>query len=848
MSDPTPASGEDILKRLLGRLGGDETELEIYRVARSKPAGEERDAYLQEACGRDDSLRERVQTLLDHPVEGDRSELPERVGPYRILERIGEGGMGEVYSAEQIEPVRRRVALKVIKLGMDTREIIARFDSERQALALMNHPGIARMLDAGSTSDGRPYFVMEHVAGIPVTTYCDRRAMSLDARLELFGRVCAAVQHAHQKGVIHRDLKPSNILVTEEGGEPVPKVIDFGIAKATGPRLTEATLFTEVGRLIGTPEYMSPEQAEGSSLDVDTRADVYSLGVILYELVCGLRPFDLRRPGLGPLEIRRILLETEPASPSTRFDRSGELAEEIAESRDTTSAALRRTIRGELDAVILQAMQKDRSRRYATAEALAQDVAHFRSGHPVSARPDTLLYRLRKLARRHRLASSVAAAFLLVIVGFGAMMAVQARLVAKERDRANREAQVSQEVADFLAGIFEVADPEQARGETVTAREVLDAGAREIDERMPEPTPVRARLKQVMGGVYQNLGLYPEAIELMQDALDTSRDVNGPDHPETLRAMNDLGSLYFSMDRLDEAEAVLAETLERKRAVFDPHSWEVMATVGNLANVYYLRGDLEKAGPMYREAIDIRIGVGGPDDEQALMTMINLANVENRLGRPDEGAVLLARANEGLTALRGEDDPVVLGVRYLAATANGSRGDFEGARDGLEEVLRARERVLGEDHPDTIWTRASLASTYEQLGDRERAEEIYRDVLERRRRVLGDEHTDVARARGTLAELLLEEDGRAGEAKELLEAALATYRTTLGEGHTSTQEARLMLAMLAERRADRGEVEKHLRVAVNHGLDVAHVETYLPSWSEWAASLEGAGDALRGDP
>mgnify|MGYP000916168451 FL=1 len=369
----------------------------------------ERAAYLERACGGDDALRRQVESLLDaHLRAGEFLESPAAglptvtaagalhppeapgavIGPYKLLEEIGEGGMGVVYMAEQAHPIRRRVALKVIKPGMDSRQVLARFEAERQALALMDHHNIARVLDAGTTASGRPYFVMELVRGLPITDYCDRENLAIRDRLELFVLVCRAVQHAHQKGVIHRDLKPSNVLITVLDGVPVPKVIDFGIAKATGGGLTERTLFTGFHQLVGTPLYMSPEQADLSSADVDTRSDIYSLGVLLYELLTGCTPFDpetLRQAAFD--EMRRILREEEPPRPSTRLSRLGETLSTVSARRGSDPRRLDRAVRGELDWIVMKALEKDRRRRYETANDFAADVMRFLTDRPVEACP-----------------------------------------------------------------------------------------------------------------------------------------------------------------------------------------------------------------------------------------------------------------------------------------------------------------------------------------------------------------------------------------------------------------------------------------------------------------------------
>lgn len=431
-----------------------------------------REAFLRGECGEDRTLFDEVWSLLAHDEDesilGAAEDLlpqdlapGERVGRYRILEKIGEGGMGVVYLAEQERPIRRRVALKIIKLGMDTREVVARFEAERQALAMMDHPNIARVLDAGATERGRPYFVMEHVPGVPITAYCDTQRLNTRERLELFMPVCRAIQHAHQKAIIHRDIKPSNVLVMVQDGKPVPKVIDFGVAKAINQRLTEKTLFTAQGRLIGTPVYMSPEQAEMTGLQVDTTTDVYSLGVMLYELLVGVPPFDpqaLLKAGLEA--VYRIIREEEPPRPSTRISTLGDGAATVALSRRTEPARLERQIRGELDWIIMRAMEKDRTRRYASVSELAADVERHLFGEPVAAGPPTAGYRLRKFVRRNRTWVGIAAAGILVLIAFAASMTVEANRIARERDRARLQAERARLESEALQSVLlEKPDP-----------------------------------------------------------------------------------------------------------------------------------------------------------------------------------------------------------------------------------------------------------------------------------------------------------------------------------------------------------------------------------------------------
>ena len=484
---------------------------------------------------------------------------------------------------------------------MDTKQVIARFEAERQALAVMDHPAIATVFDGGATDDGRPYFAMEYVKGEPITRYCDRQRLTMQERLELFIQVCEGVQHAHQKGIIHRDLKPSNVLVTVQDDRAVPKIIDFGVAKATAQPLTERSLFTELGMIVGTLDYMSPEQAEMGGLDIDTRTDVYALGVILYELLTGTLPFDrdtLRKAALD--DVRRTIRLKEPPRPSTRVKERGAASSEVAERRRTEPARLASRLRGDLDSITLKALEKDRTRRYQTANAFAMDVRRYLRNEPVSAQAPSTLYRMQRFIRRHRVGAAAAVALLVALVLGVAGTTVGLVRARRAEVQAREEAAIASRVSEFLVKLFEVSDPGEARGNSITAREILDRGAEQIRRDLGDQTQVQARLIYTMGNVYDSLGLYNAGAALLEEALKKREVLLGSEHPEVAEACDRLGDVYRKQGRYAEAEPLLKRAVAIREKRFSPNAPLIADSLTSLGNLYQSMGRLDDAQPVLR--------------------------------------------------------------------------------------------------------------------------------------------------------------------------------------------------------------------------------------------------------
>lgn len=673
----------------------------------------ERAHWLEVHCP-DEASRERVTRLLeahdaaerDNALERGARGEPERgerrIGPYRLLERVGEGAMGEVYLAEQVTPVVRRVALKVIKPGMDSRDVIARFELERQTLALMSHPSIAHIIDAGTTESGQPYFAMEYVAGIPLNRYCDQHRLSIDARLQLFLQICDAVQHAHQKGVIHRDLKPSNLLVSELDGRPMPKVIDFGIAKAVTPGAQASRAHTRIGHLIGTPEYMSPEQAQLSPLDVDTRSDVYSLGVVLHELLTGTLPFKVSNHDSSPAQLVHELLTFDPQAPSTRVKTSSQALDSVAEYRQLTTRQLSLRLRGDLDWIVLKALQKDRNNRYGSPAELAADVRRHLANEPVLAGRPSVTYRMRKFAVRHSLALALVSGLFVSLVVFGVTMAYQAKEIAHQRDDARYQAQRAEASNEFMSLMFESVGPE---GRPLTPIELVDTGLDLLNKQYGDDPRFVARMLLQMARRYMDLHNTGKQLEVLQRAETIARDLKDDEliaavqcaavateldannHSEAARrmqlardALQRLGHAPATtvVDCL-RAEADIAQ-MNRDREGAIAHLKKGIALLEHTNDTRGLRynGLLTDLGGIYfntaryKEALELNIltsdaldrnGRGGTLAKATLM--INRSSLLYRMGEIENARKVGAEAMQRIRSLRGAQPvPIAYGVSY----------------------------------------------------------------------------------------------------------------------------------------------------------------------------------------
>jgi serine/threonine protein kinase len=762
-------------------------------------------------------LRRRIDALvsMDARLEtkparspGPTDSIGKHIGPYVLIERIGEGGMGEVWVAKQTEPVKRKVALKLIKPGMDSKVVLARFEQERQALALMDHPSIARVFDGGLTTDGRPYFVMELVNGLPLTKYCDDAKLNPRERLELFVTVCQAVQHAHQKGIVHRDLKPSNVLVTLYDGKPLPKVIDFGLAKAMAGKLINETLSTQFGSVVGTLEYMAPEQAGFSAIDVDTRADIYALGVILYELLTGLRPFDSQRMQQAAMdEVVRILREEEPPRPSTRLS-SSESLPSLAAVRQTEPKRLTAMMRGELDWVVMKCLEKDRNRRYETANGLARDVQRYLTDEAVEARPPSAAYRMRKFARKYRRAlatASVCAGLLVLAAVFSTWQAVRATVAesaatqrrdeaVKQRQRADEEAAIAKAVSEFLqTDLLAPADPYRhaGSGRDLTLRMALDRAADRVGGRFEKQPLVEAALRQTIGQAYHSLGEYEKAQQHLERAMGIRRRELGQDHLDTLTAMYNLARVLWRQEKYAQAEPLFLQAVAGRRKALGGEHAETLNAIHGLAALYRAMGKYEQAEPLFLRNLRIQRQTLGDEHFDTLETLNSLGVLYSQQGKFEQAERFATQAFEGRRKALPSDHPETLLSAKNLGLVYYEQKKYAQAEAILAESLVAHRKVLSLEHPWTLGTLRALGEVYEAMGKDAQAEPLFAEGLAAARRTSGSDQQNVARALAYLGRNLLRQRKHA-EAEICLRECLQ-IRDTEAPNDWTTFNAKSML-------------------------------------------------------
>ena len=737
---------------------------------------DERAAYLATHYADDEALRAKVlalvaahedaESFLERPIaeyaaplveEHAVGEVPDdqqRVGPYRLLSRIARGGMGTVYLAARAdEHFEKKVAVKLIRRGMDTDDVLRRFVSERQILARLEHPHIARLLDGGLADDGRPFFVMEYVEGEPIDRYCDHERLPIRNRLHLFLEVCEAVQYAHQNLVVHRDLKPSNILVKENG---TVKLLDFGIAKLLSDEAEEG--LTRTGMRVMTPEYATPEQVRGAA--ITTATDVYALGMLLYKLLTGRPPYRVQ--GAAPHEIERAILDAEPTRPSTAIttvqEAEATTPETISRDRGTSVSSLRRHLSGDLDTIVLKALKKEPARRYASVQAFADDVRRYLGGLPVHARPDTLTYRTTKFIRRHRFGVAAAAVFLVLLASYALTTRTQAQRIAVERDKA-------EQVATFLADVLKRADPYET-ADNVTVRQVLDRAADRVETDLTDQPEVQAQLRHIMSGVYQNLGQYEAALPHSEKALALRKTLYGERHPEVATSLHDLADVICFLGDYDESDSLYREAMALRRDLFGEGSEPFAESLTDWGLLLYYKGERLESLHHLRRALDLNRQIHGSQHP---------------------------RVAESLHTL---------GAMYWAGSfADSTRATAY--RDTTERLVRQslemRQALLEADHPEVVHSMSFLAEILRFKDRLEEAEPLFEEALALHRQRLGDDHPYIATRLLGLARLRQDQQ-RYDEADTLATQAVALRRARLGDDHPETQHAERELDALRQNR------------------------------------------------
>ena len=815
-----------------------------------KKAPADRLAYLQEACENDTALFLEVSSLLsadeapDSMLEGHAMELLSTdldapaipslqgsvIGPYRLQKQIGEGGMGLVYLAERIDGLfEQQVAIKIIKHGMDSAHIIRRFEEERRILARLQHENIARLLDGGVTEDGRPYFVMEYVEGVPIDKYCDNNQRSIDDRLALFVTVCKAVLYAHANLVVHRDLKPENILVTSDG---TVKLLDFGIAKVLG-NAEEQTQLTQAGNRILTPAYASPEQLRGEL--IGTSSDIYSLGVVLYELLTGQRPqtHGITEANLDPHH-------SQPDLPSRTIDqaiRSSDSAtlDSISRARSTQPEKLRRQLKGDLDVICLKALRPDIQRRYRSVETFSEDIQRHRTGQPVLARPDSAGYKFRKLVQRHQIGVVITVAIFLLITSIVSFYTIQ---LSRERDRARSEAEKAEEVSKFLQGIFEVSDPSASRGETVTARELLDKGAQQVESDLADQPEVQAEMLDVIGKVYSELGLYDRAASMHKNALDKKQELLGDDHIEVATSLKLLGLTQRRLGNYPSADSAYRAALAIQRTSFGKTHKEVAETLTNLAVVVRRMGNDEEAADMLTEALQQRINLLGPMHIDVAQTMNNLAIVRMRLSEFEAADTLFAQVVDILQQTVGDIHPGVASSLNNRAYLQRQLGDDAAAENLYRKSLEVKRKLYGNEHPSLINSLNNLSSMLIISKKYDEAEVLINEGLEIGSKRLEDKHPDIANSLGHLSNIS-EARREYVRALELRREKLEIEQHVYGDDHISIAESKYGIAWLLSQQNLHEEAERTQR----EGLALSR-KLFGEAHESVVRDLQGLGNIL----
>ncbi|MFN0112043.1 MAG: protein kinase domain-containing protein [Blastocatellia bacterium] len=790
---------------------------QIYLEAADRDPAE-RAAWLAEACGADQALRAEIEALLneyaetapfletppplpDFPLLLKRQSADEligqRIGPYKILREIGQGGMGAVYLAERADrEFKQRVALKIIKRGMDTDEIIARFRHERQILAALDHPNIARLLDGGTTADGLPYFVMEHVEGEPLDGYCASHNLSLRERLELFRTVCGAVHYAHQNLVVHRDLKPANILVTAEGA---PKLLDFGIAKVLNPALMSDTLMpTATSARPMTPAYASPEQVRGQA--ITTASDVYALGIILYETLTGQRPYEIKGKELA--EVVQVVCESAPSRPSTAFIRTGTAKDKTDSTHDSAETARwRKQLAGDLDNIVLMALRKEPQRRYASVEQFSEDLRRHLAGLPVIAREDTFRYRAGKFVRRNRLAVAAASIIAVLLSGFLVTTLVQAQRIARERDRAQLERDKAEKVSAFLVDLFKVSDPGEAKGNAVTARELLDKGAQEIGADLKDQPETQAKLMDTIGMAYDGLGLYPQALPLIEQSLATRQRMLGAAHAEVGDSLRNLAQVKFNQGEFEAAAEKSRAALEVLRKAYGNEHLKVAQALSDLGLSLLFKGDAKGAEPYSGEAVAILRKLPNVPAAVQLQTIANYGNVLRQNRKFAEATQAQEEALDLSRRTHGDDDPNTIitlgGLALLLSDTDNPAKNYARAEKCSREALERGRRILPAEHPQTIFNLIDLGGILIKQNNLAAAETTLREAYARAQNVLPAEHFRRTHAQHMLGRCYAEQH-RYAEAEPLLLASWQTFNRLRGAHDRWTGIAREQLAKLYE--------------------------------------------------